>query len=248
MRIRKLALFLLYALLFELVFSSSLPHLCPNDQALALFQFNHTFTINLDASSIHYYPKTVKRNRSTNCCSWGGVECDETPGQVIELDLSRSQFRGKFHSNSSLFKLSNLKRLDLSENDFSESLISPKFGGLSSLTHLDLSYSCFTGSINKCVADQLSPEGLMQQPYAIAAQLLDNMTTINRVWYTREDQVSMVTFQLSKEQVEKDNERDQNMAKIMTQLDILSKNVVGVGARGVNVVGVRGANLEKMKF
>ena len=88
----------------------------------------------------------------------------------------------------------------------------------------------------------------MQQPYAVAAQLLDGMTTINRVWYTREDQVSLVTFQLSKEQVEKDNERDQNMAKIMMQLDILSKNVMGAGACGVNVVGVGGANPEEMKF
>ncbi|KAG5628885.1 hypothetical protein H5410_000602 [Solanum commersonii] len=147
MGIGKLALFLLYAFLCQLVFSSSLPHLCPNDQALALLQFNNTFTINLDASSSDYDPKTVKWNKSTYCCSWDGVKCDETTGQVIELDLSSSQLRGKFHSNSSLFKLSNLKKLDLSDNDFFGSLISPKFGELSSLTHLDLSYSSFTGLI-----------------------------------------------------------------------------------------------------
>uniref|UniRef100_M1DZD9 Integrase core domain containing protein n=1 Tax=Solanum tuberosum TaxID=4113 RepID=M1DZD9_SOLTU len=38
------------------------------------------------------------------------------------------------------------------------------------------------------------------------------------------------------------------MAKIMMQHDILSKNVMGVGARGVNVVGVGGANPEEIKF
>uniref|UniRef100_M1DXU8 Integrase core domain containing protein n=1 Tax=Solanum tuberosum TaxID=4113 RepID=M1DXU8_SOLTU len=38
------------------------------------------------------------------------------------------------------------------------------------------------------VADQLSPGGLIQQPYTVATQLLDGMTTINRAWYTREDQ------------------------------------------------------------
>jgi len=103
-------------------------------------------------------------------------------------------------------------------------------------------------SVNKGVADQLSPGGLMQQPYAVAVQLLDGMTTINRAWYTREDQVSPVTFQLSKEQVEKDNERDQNMAKIMTQLDILSKNVMGAGTRGVNAIGIRCANPEESTF
>ncbi|KAG5628850.1 hypothetical protein H5410_000567 [Solanum commersonii] len=133
MGIEKLALFLLYAFLCQLVFSSTLPHLCPNDQALALLQFKNTFTINLDASYIGYYPKIVKWDRSTNCCSWGGV--------------NSSQLQGKFHSNSSLFQLSNLKTLDLSNNNFSGSLISPKFGELSSLTHLDLSYSSFTGLI-----------------------------------------------------------------------------------------------------
>uniref|UniRef100_M1DYU1 Integrase core domain containing protein n=1 Tax=Solanum tuberosum TaxID=4113 RepID=M1DYU1_SOLTU len=38
------------------------------------------------------------------------------------------------------------------------------------------------------VADQLLPGGLMQQPYAVAAQLLDGMTTINRgclTFYTK---------------------------------------------------------------
>uniref|UniRef100_M1DWK2 Integrase core domain containing protein n=1 Tax=Solanum tuberosum TaxID=4113 RepID=M1DWK2_SOLTU len=38
------------------------------------------------------------------------------------------------------------------------------------------------------------------------------------------------------------------MAKIMTQLDILSKNVMGADARGVSVVGVEGTNPEEMKF
>uniref|UniRef100_M1DVF9 Integrase core domain containing protein n=1 Tax=Solanum tuberosum TaxID=4113 RepID=M1DVF9_SOLTU len=88
----------------------------------------------------------------------------------------------------------------------------------------------------------------MQQPYVIAAQLLDGMTTINRAWYTREDQVSPLTFKLTKEQLEKDQARDQNMAKIMTQLDILSKNVMGAGARSVNDVGVGFANPDDAKF
>uniref|UniRef100_M1DB58 Integrase core domain containing protein n=1 Tax=Solanum tuberosum TaxID=4113 RepID=M1DB58_SOLTU len=102
--------------------------------------------------------------------------------------------------------------------------------------------------VNKGVADQLSLGGLMQQPYAVAAQLLDGMTTINKVWYTHEDQVYPLTFKLSEEQVEKYHERDQSMAKIMTQLDILSKNVMGASARGVNVVRVGYANFEEMKF
>ncbi|KAH0780488.1 hypothetical protein KY290_000086 [Solanum tuberosum] len=96
---------------------------------------------------IQSYPRTLSWNKSIDCCSWDGVHCDEMTGQVIELDLSCSKLQGKFHSNSSLFQLSNLKRLNLSYNDFTGSLISPKFGEFSSLTHLDLSNSSFTGLI-----------------------------------------------------------------------------------------------------
>ncbi|MCD7467188.1 Receptor-like protein 9dc1 [Datura stramonium] len=151
MAYQKLALFLLYTFLCQIIFSSPLPHLCPGDQALALLQFNHMFSINPNASPDYYcnssFPKTLSWNKSTDCCSWDGVHCDEMTGQVIELNLGCSRLQGKFHSNSSLFQLSNLKRLDLSHNDFSRSFISPKFGEFSSLTHLDLSGSYFSGLI-----------------------------------------------------------------------------------------------------
>ncbi|XP_049388864.1 receptor-like protein Cf-9 homolog [Solanum stenotomum] len=123
-----LVFFMLFPFLCHLSFSSSLPHLCT-------------------CQWIQSYPKTISWNKSTDCCSWDGVYCDETTGEVIELNLTCSQLQGKFHSNSSLFQLSNLKRLDLSGNNFSGSLISPKFGELSSLTHLDLSNSRFSGLI-----------------------------------------------------------------------------------------------------
>ncbi|KAF3681617.1 putative pentatricopeptide repeat-containing protein-like isoform X1 [Capsicum annuum] len=106
------------------------------------------FTFNPNVSHNCYNPTTdLSWNKSTDCCSWSGVHCDETTGQVIEVDLFCCGLQGKFHTNSSLFQLSNLKRLDLSYNDFSGSLISPKFGELSSLTYLDLSRSGFTGLI-----------------------------------------------------------------------------------------------------
>ncbi|KAK6802783.1 hypothetical protein RDI58_000566 [Solanum bulbocastanum] len=151
-----LVFFMLFPFLCHLSFSSSLPHLCPKDQALALLQFKHMFTISHDASdhcfditgqSIQSYPKTLSWNKSIDCCSWDGVYCDETTGKVIELNLTCSKLQGKFHSNSSVFQLSNLKRLDLSNNNFSGSYISPKFGEFSSLMHLDLSDSRFAGLI-----------------------------------------------------------------------------------------------------
>ncbi|KAK4736857.1 hypothetical protein R3W88_000554 [Solanum pinnatisectum] len=99
--------------------------------------------IDITGEWMQSYSKTLSWNKSRDCCSWDGVHCDDTMGKVIELNLTCSNLRGKFDSNSSLFQFSNLKRLDLSFNNFSGSLISPKFGELSSLTHLDLSYSSF---------------------------------------------------------------------------------------------------------
>ncbi|KAL3347291.1 hypothetical protein AABB24_021126 [Solanum stoloniferum] len=184
----KLIFFMLYTFLFQLVFSSSLPHLCPEYQALSLLQFKHMFIINASLYCYQPYPRTLFWNKSTDCCSWDGVHCDEMTGQVIELDLRCSQLQGKFHSNSSLFQLSNLKRLDLSFNDFSGSLISPKFGEFSSLTHLDLSYSSFTGLIpseishlSKLHVLRISDQyGLSLGPYNFEL-LLKNLTQLREL-------------------------------------------------------------------
>jgi len=54
---------------------------------------------------------------------------------------------------------------------------------------------------------------------------------------------------LSKEQIEKDNERDKKIAKIITQLDLLSKYVIGSGLKFVNAVGTNsGQCLDDAKF
>uniref|UniRef100_M1DDD8 Uncharacterized protein n=1 Tax=Solanum tuberosum TaxID=4113 RepID=M1DDD8_SOLTU len=102
--------------------------------------------------------------------------------------------------------------------------------------------------INKCVAEQLVCGGIMQQPLEIASALLDGMTKINRAWHRREDRVSSLTFRMMKEHIEKDQERDQNMAKMMNQLDLLSKNVIGSGTRALNIIGVSGANPNDAHF
>ena len=73
------------------------------------------------------------------------------------------------------------------------------------------------------------------------------MTTINRVWYTPADQVSSLTFKPTKEQMEKEQERDLNIVTIMTQC-ILSKDVIVATPRGVNFVGFWCANPKEAKF
>ncbi|KAK3227280.1 hypothetical protein Dsin_007142 [Dipteronia sinensis] len=60
----------------------------------------------------------------TYYCSWDGVTCDMVTGQVTGLDLSCSWLYvyGIIPSNSSLFLLSHLQKLDLAFNDFNLSL------------------------------------------------------------------------------------------------------------------------------
>ncbi|KAF3639716.1 putative serine/threonine-protein phosphatase PP2A catalytic subunit-like isoform 1 [Capsicum annuum] len=146
------------------------------------------FTINSNASDdFCYNPKTLSWNRRTDCCSWNGVYCDKMTGQVIDLDLFCSGLQGKFHTNSSLFQLSSLKQLSLSYNDFSGSLISTKFGELSSLTHLELWNSGFTGLIPVEIShisrlqfltiSAVDPYGLRLGPYNFQL-LLKNMTQL----------------------------------------------------------------------
>ncbi|WMV33083.1 hypothetical protein MTR67_026468, partial [Solanum verrucosum] len=78
-------------------------------------------------------------------------------------------------------------------------------------------------SVNKGVADQLARGGIMQQSFDIASTFLDEMTKINRAWYTKEDQVSSLNFGMTTEQEEKNQERDENMAKMMSQMKLLKK-------------------------
>ncbi|XP_060667247.1 receptor-like protein 33 [Ziziphus jujuba] len=67
-------------------------------------------------------------------------------GYVVGLDL-RYSLHGPFRSNSSLFRLLHVRNLNLAHNNFSSCPIPSEFGQLSRLTHLDLSYSMFSGRI-----------------------------------------------------------------------------------------------------
>ncbi|WMV41287.1 hypothetical protein MTR67_034672 [Solanum verrucosum] len=87
------------------------------------------------------------------------------------------------------------------------------------------------------VADQLVFDRLMRQPYEVADLLLDDMTKVNRAWHTREDQVPSLHVGQRKEKVEKDHERDENMAKMMTQINFLSKHVMEGGTKSFNAIG-----------
>lgn len=96
-----------------------------------------------------------------NSCNW----CSDISFYVISINL-RDKYRANYineYSNSVefsppnalltgeispfLFNLTYLEYLDLSSNDFQESPIPHQFSNLKNLTHLDISYSSFSGSI-----------------------------------------------------------------------------------------------------
>ncbi|XP_028125526.1 receptor-like protein 6 [Camellia sinensis] len=87
-------------------------------------------------------------NESSDCYLWEGVTCDWSNGHVIGLDLSCSHLQGTIQPNTTLFHLRHLQTLNLGFNDFNFSTISRDFGSFPSLTHLNLSYSNFTGRIS----------------------------------------------------------------------------------------------------
>ncbi|KAB5531520.1 hypothetical protein DKX38_018190 [Salix brachista] len=128
--------------------SSSPPPLCAHHQSLSLLQFKQSFSIQtLPYDDLTQYPKTESWKEGTDCYFWDGVTCDLQTGLVTGLDLSSSMLHGTLHSNNSLFSLHHLCKLDLSYNDFSTSNISSRFGQFSNLTHLNLSWSSFTGQV-----------------------------------------------------------------------------------------------------
>ncbi|KAH1063103.1 hypothetical protein J1N35_028090, partial [Gossypium stocksii] len=106
-------------------------------------------------SNIAFGWKTNSWKEGTNCCSWDGVTCDHLNAHVIALDLSCSWLYGNFPSNTTLFLLPNLQKLNLAYNDFSLSKIPSVFGRFKSLLYLNLSHTSFVGEISSQVS-QLS--------------------------------------------------------------------------------------------
>ncbi|KAJ6886659.1 hypothetical protein NC651_027123 [Populus alba x Populus x berolinensis] len=150
-------------------FSSSLK-LCPVDQSLALLQFKNSFPM----------PSSPYRFSCTDCCSWDGVTCNMQTGHVIGLDLGCSMLYGTLHSNSTLFSLHHLQKLNLSRNDFNRSVISSSFGQFLHLTHLNLNSSNFAGQVPPEIS-HLSRLELMLEPISFN-KLAQNLTQLRELY------------------------------------------------------------------
>ncbi|TXG67677.1 hypothetical protein EZV62_008952 [Acer yangbiense] len=142
----------LLCLQLVLLHSLSFANLCSHEQSSALLQFKQHFSLSNSSSTtcdfvgIPSYPKMKYWKEDIDCCSWDGVTCDRVTGQVIGLDLSCSWLYGSIPSNSSLFLLS-CQKLNLAFNDFFPSQIPSDFVRFQSLTHLNLTFSIFSGQV-----------------------------------------------------------------------------------------------------
>ncbi|XP_074332710.1 uncharacterized protein LOC141670661 [Apium graveolens] len=161
----------------------------PNNQKTALFQFKQSLNISTSTICYYYnaysysytyetpsYPKTMDWSMSSDYCTWVGVSCEHMTGNVIGLDLSCSQLEGAILPNSTLFQLSYLRFLDLSNNDFSLSNEFPQEFGFfaKGLTHLNLSRTRFSGRVPSGIS-HLHKLVLVDLNYNYGAKLEDEV-------------------------------------------------------------------------
>uniref|UniRef100_A0A2N9J2Z5 Leucine-rich repeat-containing N-terminal plant-type domain-containing protein n=1 Tax=Fagus sylvatica TaxID=28930 RepID=A0A2N9J2Z5_FAGSY len=185
--------------------------LCHPDQSSALLQFKNSFSVPHDNlisfhcdifHGIQSYPKTDSWKNGTNCCAWNGITCDNSTGHVIGIDLSCSQLQGTIHSNSSLFSLHHLQRLNLSYNDFTGSNLLSQFGWFANMTHLNLTTCNLAGQVpseiaylSKLVSLDLSWNGNLKLDELSLQRLIQNQTKLSELFFVEAD-MSLVSPRL----------------------------------------------------
>ena len=88
----------------------------------------------------------------------------------------------------------------------------------------------------------------MQKPFKISSTLLYGMTKIYHALNTMKEQMSHLTYRMTNEKIEKDQQRDYSKANIMTQMDLLSKHVMGSSSKVLIIVEVTLVNPDELKF
>ncbi|KAH9753681.1 Receptor-like protein 1 [Citrus sinensis] len=162
-----------------IIFKSGWSEGCLDHERFALLRLKHFFT-----GPCNYLYDWVDGEGATDCCQWERVECSNTTGRVITLDLFDT-YGGEhnWYLNASLFtpfqqlesldltynkitgcvenegierlsRLNNLKMLNLSDNSFNNSILS-SLTHLSSLRSLNLYGNRLEGSIDVKEFDSL---------------------------------------------------------------------------------------------
>ncbi|KAL9235022.1 hypothetical protein vseg_009823 [Gypsophila vaccaria] len=135
--------FILLSLLFTFTWShdSFVLSQCLAHQKSLLLQLQTGVKYNHSTST-----KLATWNRTHDCCTWLGVECNDSNGRVIGLDLSSEAIKRGIDNLSSLFKLKYLQRLNLAYNPVVGHIPSA-LGNLTSLSYLNLSHTDFSGQV-----------------------------------------------------------------------------------------------------
>ncbi|TYI31790.1 hypothetical protein ES332_A04G009500v1 [Gossypium tomentosum] len=178
-----LCLFLFFPHLYA---SSSGSYSCSNPEATSLIQFKNSFSNTQtvlpalycdDFAGLKSYPKTNSWKEGTDCYSWDEVTCHHLNAHVTALNLSCSWLYGNFPSNTTLFLLPHLQKLNLAYNDFNYSKIPSEFGRFTSLFYLNLSYTSFVGQIPSLVShlSKLISPGLVHNLTEVRHLFLDGI-------------------------------------------------------------------------
>ncbi|KAL7126941.1 hypothetical protein ABFS83_14G220400 [Erythranthe nasuta] len=179
----KLALFFLVLLFtiscFKLSYCSNI--VCPEIEKEALLSFKESLE---DPSNIL---SSWNVSADVNCCNWKGVVCSNITGGGHVQQLRLQGLRGKM--NPSLFDLKHLKYLDLSQNDFEETI--PSFiGSITALEYLDLSHAGFYGTIPHSIGNLSNLRTLRLNYYSYESGLdVDNLEWLSGL--SRLEQLNM---------------------------------------------------------
>ncbi|KAL1557116.1 receptor-like protein EIX1 [Salvia divinorum] len=173
--------------------------------------------VNLKNSVVDPYNHLSSWN-NVNCCKWKGVICNNSTGHVHRLRVSGLSLRGQI--NPSLVNLSHLTHLDLSLNNFNQTI--PSFiASLINLEYLNLSFAGFHGKIPHNIGNltRLRSLDLAGFPNMVCGDHLNHYHSIHLAGYPEMEYVAAVTSP---------NLLHVDTIQWLSQLEVLNMNFVNL--------------------
>ena len=97
-------------------------------------------------------------------------------------------------------------------------------------------------SITKLVIDNAAGGSFMDLTFQEASEMLDQMTKRSRAWHSRDSVVASPTISIgmTTKKYKKEEECDQEMAHLKTQIDLLTKHLLSVKTKKVKAAAAKG--------